>query len=74
MMYLCGLASGLGLSVLVGWIVWPVYVARLRLPEETWDDACKRELARLDRDALNAELAEIPDTVRSRDLNDRSVN
>jgi hypothetical protein len=74
MMYLFGLASGLALSTFVGWIAWPVYVARLRLPEETWDDACKRELARLDRDALNAELAEIPDTVRSRDLNDRSVN
>jgi hypothetical protein len=74
MMYLVGLASGLALSTFVGWIVWPVYVASLRLPEETWDDACKRELARLDRDALNAELAEIPDTVRSRDLNDRSVN
>lgn len=67
--YILGLTSGLCLSALVGWIVWPVYVHRCRQPGETWDDARRREMRRLD--AL-AEREEIPDTVRSYD--DRSVN
>lgn len=67
--YLVGLASGLFVSAFVGWLVWPAYVHRCRLPGETWDEARTREMARLD--AL-AEREEIPDTVRS--LADRSIN
>jgi hypothetical protein len=60
--YLVGLASGLFVSAVVGWIVWPVYVHRCRLPGETWDEARQREMDRLD---ILAEREEIPDTVRS---------
>lgn len=69
MMYMFGLATGLALATVVGYVVWPIYVQRCRLPGETWDDARAREMARLD--AL-AEREEIPDTMRS--LDDRSIN
>jgi hypothetical protein len=69
MMYLFGLASGLALSSVVGWLLWPFYVQRCRLPGETWAEAQAREMSRLDR---LAEQEEIPDTQRS--LDDRSIN
>lgn len=80
------IATGLiGLVVSALWIsaVW----YRVRRPGESWESARKREMAHLDRlaaqdaerngklwarDRMNAELAEIPDTVRSFD--DRSIN
>lgn len=58
MMFLVGLAVGLFASAILAAISWPVFVTRIRLPPESWRDS-----ARFDR---NAELAEIPDTVRSR--------
>lgn len=69
--YMFGLFSGLALSVLAGYIAWPIYVQSKRDSGESWDAACKRELERLDK---LAEREEIPDTQRSPDLSDRSVN
>lgn len=66
--YLFGLASGLIVSSVAGYVAWPLVVQRCRLPGETWDEARRREIARLDR---LAEREEIPDTQR---CTDRSVN
>ncbi len=68
--YFVGLATGLAASAVTACVLWPIYVARCRLPGETWDEARRREIDRLDR---LAELDEIPDTQRSYET-DRNVN
>lgn len=68
--YFAGLATGLTLSAVTAYALWPIYVASIRRRGETWGEAQKREIARLDR---LAELDEIPDTQRCYE-NDRSVN
>lgn len=68
--YFAGLATGLVLSAVTACVLWPIYVARCRLPGETWDEARAREIARLDK---LSELEEIPDTQRSYET-DRNVN
>lgn len=69
--YLAGPATGLLVSTVGTWLVWPLIMMRVRLPGETWLEARDRELRRLD--AL-AESEEIPETVRSRDLSDWNIN
>lgn len=69
--YFAGLATGLFVSAVTACVLWPIYIVRCRQPGETWDDARKREIARLDR---LAELDEIPDTQRCCYENDRNVN
>jgi hypothetical protein len=68
--YFAGLATGLLVSGVSAYLLWPLYIASIRRRGETWAQAQKRELSRLDR---LAELDEIPDTQRSY-ANDRSVN
>ncbi len=64
-MFLAGLATGLFLSSMLAAIVWPVFVTRIQVREmlDADESARQRDADRFDR---NAELAEIPDTVRSR--------
>ena len=68
--HFAGLATGLAISAVTACVLWPIYIARCRLPGETWDEARAREIARLDR---LAELDEIPDTQRCYE-NDRNIN
>ena len=81
-MTIVSIATGLIVSAIWLYVVW----SRARGPGESWEDARKREMAHMDRLAeldyariardgrarlmRNAELAEIPETVRSR----RNVN
>ena len=68
--YFAGFATGLFISSVSAHLLWPLYIASVRKRGETWGEAQKRELERLDR---LAELDEIPDTQRCYE-NDRSIN